>query len=68
LCAVLCRGGGNPTAVSDVNQPPIVTPTPTPTPAIPVEPVPEPGTLILLGIGLASFAKFGFRRKTSDQS
>lgn len=60
LCAVLCHGDISRTAVSNTGQEPTVTPTPTPTP--PSTPVPEPGTLILLGVGLAFLAQFGFKR------
>jgi PEP-CTERM motif-containing protein len=65
LCAVLCRGGGEPAAAPPIVIQPSPSPTiapPTPTP--PAE-IPEPGTLVLLGLGLGTLLA---RRRLAKQS
>ena len=63
LCAVLCRGGGEP----GVTPPIVVQPSPSPTvvPTPPPEEIPEPGTLVLLGLGLGTLLA---RRKLAKQT
>lgn len=63
LCAVLCRGGGEPGAAPPIVVQPSPSPTVVPTP--PPQEIPEPGTLVLLGLGLGALLA---RRKLAKQA